>query len=138
ARRVPRRRPHPRGVLGADPPLKSAVVAPLVTPLTPAQAGGSQAFVADLARALTESGHDLALFCASGSEVPGVAIHEVQVPTEIAASLVRPGGVTAERVPSVGKAFAAAFDLVREWRPDVVSQHAFDAEAFELSAGLKV
>jgi glycosyltransferase involved in cell wall biosynthesis len=38
----------------------------------------------------------------------------------------------------VARAFAAAFDLVRADGADVVSQHGFDAEAFELAAGLPV
>ena len=112
------------------------MVAPLVTPLLPAQPGGAQAFVADLARELTGRGHDVTLYCAEGSEVPGVRLRRVAVEAEIEAALVRPGGVTAERVPAVERAFAAAFELVRGDGADVVSQHAFDAEAIAGAHGL--
>ncbi|HEX6489669.1 MAG TPA: hypothetical protein VF137_12460, partial [Candidatus Dormibacteraeota bacterium] len=64
--------------------------------MRPAQAGGAQAFVADLSLELTRRGHDLTLYCAQGSEVPGVRLDEVPVEAEISAALVRPGGTTAE------------------------------------------
>lgn len=118
--------------------MRLAVVAPLVTPLRPAQAGGAQAFVADLSLELTRRGHDLTLYCAQGSEVPGVRLDEVPVEAEISAALVRPGGTTAERVPAVARAFEAAFERVRARGADAVTQHGFDAEAFELSADLPV
>lgn len=109
-----------------------------MTPLRPAQAGGAQAFVADLAQALAGRGHDVRLYCAEGSEVPGVELRTVPVEPAIAKALVRPAGVTAERVLAVARAFAAAFDLVRRDGADAVSQHAFDAEAIELAEGLPV
>lgn len=109
-----------------------------MTPLRPAQAGGAQAFVADLSLALTERGHDVTLFCAAGSEVPGVRLSVVPVEAGIEAALVRPAGTTAERVPAVERAFAAVFERVRAGAFDAVSQHGFDAEAIQLAAGLPV
>ena len=109
-----------------------------MTPLRPAQAGGAQAFVADLSLELTARGHDVVLFCAAGSEVPGVALSEVAVAAEIEAALVRPAGTTAERVSAVERAFAEAFTRVHAGAFDVVSQHGFDAEAIELADGLPV
>jgi glycosyltransferase involved in cell wall biosynthesis len=110
----------------------------LVTPLRPAQAGGAQAFVADLSLALSRRGHDVTLFCAAGSQVPGVALSEIPVAAEIELALVRPAGTTIEDVPAVARAFAEAFRRIRADDFDVVSQHGFDAEAFELADGLPV
>lgn len=109
-----------------------------MTPLQPAQAGGAQAFVADLSLELTRRGHDLTLFCAAGSEVPGVRLSEIPVAAEISQALVRPAGTTAERVPAVEAAFAEVFRRVRGGGFEVVSQHGFDAEAIELAQDLPV
>ncbi len=118
--------------------MRLAVVAPLVTPLRPAQAGGAQAFVADLSAVLTRRGHDVTLFCAAGSDVPGVRLEQVPVEAEIEQALVRPAGTTRERVPAVERAFEAVFERVRAGSYDAVSQHGFDAEAIELAEGLPV
>ncbi len=107
-----------------------------MTPLRPAQAGGAQTFVADLAAELGRRGHDVRLYCAEGSDVPGVTLRTVAVDASIEEALVRPGGVTAERVPAVSRAFAAAFELVCEDGADAISQHGFDAEAIELAESL--
>lgn len=109
-----------------------------MTPLRPAQAGGAQAFVSDLALELTRRGHDVRLYCAERSEVPGVALRTVPVDAAIEQALVRPGGTTAVDVPAVGRAFAAVFDLIRRDGADAVSQHGFDVEAIELAEGLPV
>lgn len=60
-------------------PLRIAVVASPVTPLRPAQTGGAQSVICDLAVALIRRGHDVLLHCAEGSEVAGVEL--VMVPT---------------------------------------------------------
>lgn len=51
--------------------MKIAIVAPLVSVIREPPRGGSQAFVSDLARGLVDRGHDVHLYAASGSEVPG-------------------------------------------------------------------
>ena len=118
--------------------MRVAVVASLVTPLLPVQAGGAQAFLSDLARGLAERGHSVQLYCAAGSEVAGVEL--VQVPVEAAAAraTVMPGGVPVAPVPELGRAFEALFAELRRRGADAVSQHAFDAEAIELAEGLPV
>ena len=112
-------------------------MASVVTPLLPAQAGGAQAFLTDLARELGRK-HEVALFCASGSDVPGVKLVQVVVDAAVARALVMPGGAVAEPVPAVGDAFRRLFEAVLAWRPDAISQHAFDAEAFDAAEGLPV
>jgi glycosyltransferase involved in cell wall biosynthesis len=110
-----------------------------VTPLRPAQAGGSQAFVCDLAWGLAGRGHQVKLYCAAGSDLVGVELEMVEVPAEVASALVRPfEAEPGQAVPALRAGFEELFGRLRADRPDVVSQHAFDAEAFELAAGLPV
>lgn len=118
--------------------MKIAVLASPVTPLRPAQLGGAQAFVSDLALGLTRRGHDVQLYCAAGSEVDGVRLVTVAAPADAGAALVMPGGPPPPPAPGVVAAFEAIFELIAAWRPDVVSQHAFDAPAFRLAEGLRV
>lgn len=116
--------------------MRIAVVASVVTPLLPAQLGGAQAFVCDLAAGLTRRGHDVALYCAAGSEVPGVKLVTVPVPDGAVKALVMPGGAAPAPAPAVEAAFAAMFRLIAASNPDVVSQHAFDGPAFQLGASM--
>ena len=118
--------------------MRIAFVAAPVTPLQPAQLGGAQAVVCDLALGLTRRGHDVTLHCAEGSQVPGVQLVMVPAPADAAAALVMPAGEPPPPAPGVEAAFAAMFAAVRALAPDAVSQHAFDAPAFELAAGLPV
>jgi glycosyltransferase involved in cell wall biosynthesis len=118
--------------------MRIAVIASPVTPLLPAQPGGAQAVVCDIATGLTRRGHDVVLYCAEGSEVDGVKLLTVPRPRDAAAALVMPLGPPAPRAPGVDAAIAAMFDAVASSDPDAVSQHAFDAAAFDASRGLPV
>lgn len=113
-------------------------MASLVTPLVPAQAGGAQAFITDLARGLTERGHRVQLYCADGSEVAGVELVRVPVDGSVEAGLVRPAGSAAGPVPALRDGFERLFAELRRRGADAVSQHAFDVEALELAEGLPV
>src|SRR2546429_4231923 len=116
--------------------MRIAVVASPVTALRPAQLGGAQAFICDLARGLTERGHDVTLHCASGSEVAGVRLVTVPAPRDAAVALVMPGGSQPPPTPGVARALDETFRTIRAMKVDVISQHAFDAPALELSHGL--
>ena len=119
--------------------MKIAVLASPVTPLRPAQLGGAQAFLCDLAAGLARRGHRVRLFCTEGSDVPGVELVTVPAPRDAAAALVMPGGGAAPAPsPGVTAALASMFEAVRSARFDAVSQHAFDAPAFELARGFPV
>jgi glycosyltransferase involved in cell wall biosynthesis len=109
-----------------------------VTPIRPALAGGAQAFLADVAMGLAERGHEVALYCAAGSDVPGVEMVQIAVSPDVRRALVMPGrpSPAGEAVPELRNAFEWVFEELRRRRPDAVSQHAFDAEAIELCAGL--
>ncbi|HET7339680.1 MAG TPA: glycosyltransferase, partial [Candidatus Dormibacteraeota bacterium] len=117
--------------------VKIAVVASPVTPLLPAQLGGAQAFVSDLAQGLATRGHDVTLHCADGSAVRGVRLAMVPVPRDASTALVMPGGGEPPPSPGVAAALEAMFGSIGD-DVDVVSQHAFDAPAFELARDLPV
>jgi glycosyltransferase involved in cell wall biosynthesis len=121
---------HPRRSLDI------AIVASPVTPV-PAAAGGAQAFIVDLARSLAGT-HRVTVYCAEGSRVPGVRLVTVPVPAEASRALVLPGGPPPASVPGVRDAFERMLLELRRHGHDVVSQHAFDAQAFELLADLPV
>jgi UDP-glucose:tetrahydrobiopterin glucosyltransferase len=114
--------------------VRIAVVASPVTPLRPAQTGGAQSVICDLAVGMVRRGHNVLLHCAEGSEVAGVELVMVPTPTDANRALVMPGGAPAIPTPGVTEAITAMFRGVETGRPDVVSQHAFDAPAFELAA----
>src|SRR4029077_13125808 len=117
--------------------VKIAVVASPVTPLRPAQLGGAQAFVCDLAAGLAARGHEVTLHCAAGSEVTGVRLVMVPAPRDAAEALVMPGGADPAPAPGVAAAIEAMFDSI-PGGVDAISQHAFDAPAFTLAVGRPV
>ncbi len=118
--------------------MKIAVIASPVTPLRPAQMGGAQAMVSDLASGLSRRGHDVWLYCVSGSDVPGVHLVTVPSPKDASTALVMPGGGPPAPSPGVTAAIKAMFDLMSTISSDVVSQHAFDAPAFAFAQELPV
>jgi Glycosyl transferases group 1/Glycosyltransferase Family 4 len=126
--------------------VKIAILAPLVTAIREPARGGSQAFVADLARGLTGRGHDVDLYAASGSQVPGVKVIDTGVESgSLAGTLYRafgpsPGGQEeAERAAAAAaeSAFTTAYMAIRAIRYDVVHNHAFDAPAVRLATMLQ-
>jgi UDP-glucose:tetrahydrobiopterin glucosyltransferase len=134
--------------------MKIAIMAPLVTAIREPQLGGSQAFVADLARGLAGRGHDVDVYAASGSRIDGVTLIDTGVdPRALAGTLYRALGSAAGDAddPSEGSeggdplaaaaaaeaAFATAFAAVRSSRYDVIHNHAFDAPAIRLGTGLR-
>jgi UDP-glucose:tetrahydrobiopterin glucosyltransferase len=111
--------------------MKVAIVAPLVTAIREPQRGGSQAFVSDLASGLVDRGHEVHLYAASGSEVPGVEVIDTGVDHEaLQATLYRASaGAAAYASGAAERAFARVYDAVRREAYDVVHNHAFDAPA---------
>jgi UDP-glucose:tetrahydrobiopterin glucosyltransferase len=113
--------------------VKIAIMAPLVTAIREPQLGGSQAFVADLARGLADRGHDVQVYAAAGSQIPGVDVIDTGIdPRSLAGTLYRSsatGGPAAEATGAAESAFGAVYDAVRSRRYDIVHNHAFDAPA---------
>jgi len=117
--------------------VKVAIVAPLVSAIREPQGGGSQAFVSDLARGLVSRGHEVHVYAATGSEIPGVTVIDTGVdPRSLAATLYRAAGPPDRDLAPAASAFARAYSTVRETRYDVVHNHAFDAPAISLATGL--
>jgi hypothetical protein len=127
--------------------VKIALMAPLVTAIREPQRGGPQAFVSDLARGLTGRGHEVHVYAASGSEIPGVEVINTGVdPRSLAGTLYRafgpsgPAGSAETRRPgpaTAEAAFTRAYQSVQEIRYDVIHNHAFDAPAVRLAAALQ-
>ena len=117
--------------------MKVAIVAPLVSAIREPQGGGSQAFVSDLARGLLSRGHEVHVYAATGSRIPGVTVIDTGVdPTSLAATRYRAGGPPDRDQAPAAAAFASAYSAVLQTRYDVVHNHAFDAPAIALATGL--
>jgi glycosyltransferase involved in cell wall biosynthesis len=115
--------------------MRIALVAPLVSAIREPQRGGSQAFVSDLARGLVGRGHDVHLYCASGSDVPGVEVIDTGVdPDALQATLYRADGGPAEGLEAAEAAFERVYAAIGDGRYDVVHNHAFDAPAISRAA----
>jgi len=120
--------------------MKVALVAPQVTVINEPQRGGSQAFLSDLARGLTRRGHDVHVYAATGSDIPGATVIDTGIdPQTLAATLYRASGREEPDPPApdpAQAAFASVYAMVRQMRYDVVHNHAFDAPAVTLATGL--
>ena len=122
-------------------------MAPLVTAIREPQRGGSQAFVSDLARGLTGRGHEVHVYAASGSEIPGVEVVDTGIdPRSLAGTLYRASGPaageagetgTADAAAAAESAFTTAYTAMQVNRYDVVHNHAFDAPAVRLATALR-
>ncbi|HEY1322014.1 MAG TPA: glycosyltransferase, partial [Streptosporangiaceae bacterium] len=126
--------------------MKIAIMAPLVTAIREPQRGGSQAFVSDVARGLAGRGHEVHVYAASGSEIPGVEVIDTGIdPRSLAGTFYRAFGPSAaETAEATGaaaaaaeSAFTTAYGAMQATRYDVVHNHAFDAPAVRLAAALQ-
>jgi len=99
-------------------PLNIALVAPLAAPIGDPEPYGNHALLIDLATGLSRRGHRVRVYAAEGSRVPGVDLLQFTVDQGARGA---PAG------------FERLFRRLRSDAPDVVSQHAFDAEAIELA-----
>ena len=117
--------------------MKVAIMAPLVSAIREPQGGGSQAFVSDLARGLAGRGHEVHVYAASGSQIPGVTVIDTGVDPESLATTLYRACAPADTGPALAEpAFASAYSAVRENRYDLIHNHAFDAPAITLATGL--
>ena len=93
-------------------------MAPLVTAIREPQRGGSQAFVSDLARGLAGRGHDVRVYAATGSHIPGVEVVDTGVdPRALAGTLYRasgPSGPAGSAAAAAEAAFASAYRSAQE------------------------
>lgn len=128
--------------------MKIAIMAPLVTAITEPQLGGSQAFVSDLARGLVGRGHEVHVYAASGSHIPGVEVvdtgtdprvlagilYRAAVPAGAAATASAGAGLADSAAAAAQAAFGTAYARMRDAGYDVIHNHAFDAPAVRLAA----
>jgi glycosyltransferase involved in cell wall biosynthesis len=125
--------------------MKIAMMAPLVTAIREPQRGGSQAFVSDLARGLAGRGHEVHVYAASGSQIPGVEVIDTGVdPRSLAGTFYRAFGSSAGEPGEAGpaaaaaeSAFTSAYTAMQAVRYDVIHNHAFDAPAVRLATSLQ-
>jgi glycosyltransferase involved in cell wall biosynthesis len=125
--------------------MKIAIMAPLVTAIREPQRGGSQAFVSDLSRGLAGRGHDVHVYAATGSQIPGVEVIDTGIdPRSLAGTLYRAftpsAGEPGEAEPAAAaaeSAFTTAYTTMRATRYDVIHNHAFDAPAVRLATALQ-
>ncbi len=59
--------------------MRIALLAPLISTIAPPFLGGAQALLADLAVGLVARGHDVTLYAADGSDVPGVRLAQLDI-----------------------------------------------------------
>jgi UDP-glucose:tetrahydrobiopterin glucosyltransferase len=118
--------------------MRLAIVAPLVTPIREPQLGGSQAIVADLAAGLQSRGHEVHVYAASGSAIPGVTVVDSGVlASSLAGLLYRHGRAPAIDARAADQAFATVYASIRRGSYDVVHNHAFDPPAIRLASSLR-
>ena len=110
-------------------PLRIALVAPLVTTISEPQQGGSQAMVADLAVGLTRHGHDVDVYAATGSLIPGTHVIDSGIESaSLSAALIRPGQPR-HSLRALDDAYEHVFGIVERGGYDVVHSHGFDPPA---------
>jgi glycosyltransferase involved in cell wall biosynthesis len=118
--------------------MRIAVVAPLVTPIREPQLGGSQAVVADLARGLAERGHEVEVYAASGSVIPGATVVDTGVRADALSTLLYRADRSSAAESQAGEAaFRTVFDAVNQAHYDVVHNHAFDPPAVRFACTLE-
>jgi len=117
--------------------VRIALIAPLVTAIREPQRGGSQAIVADLAAGLTGRGHQVHVYAAAGSAIPGATVIDTGVdPDSLAALLYRADRPSAPDLAAGEAAFQTVYAAVAQVPYDVVHNHAFDPPAVRAAATL--
>lgn len=115
--------------------MRIAIVAPLVTTIREPQRGGSQSIVADLALGLQARGHEVHVYAATGSQIPGVTVIDTGIdPAELRDCLYRAGATSRFDGVATEDAFSTVYAAVRRGSYDIVHNHAFDAPAIRLAA----
>jgi glycosyltransferase involved in cell wall biosynthesis len=119
--------------------VKVAIIAPLVAAIREPHLGGAQSFVADLAAGMGSRGHEVHVYAATGSEIPGVTVIDTGIdPATLSGSLYRAGSPGHVDDRPAEKAFARVYSAARDVSYDVVHNHAFDGPAIRLAATLRV
>lgn len=104
--------------------MRIALLAPLVSPIAPPFLGGAQALLYDLAAGLAARGHDVSLYAADGSNVPGVRM----VPLDVDSSTLTPARFAAEGDAALEMPEGAADAEEDDW--DTTDLHAPDEAVY--------
>jgi len=119
--------------------VRIAIIAPLVTPIREPQLGGAQSVVVDLATGLAARHHQVHVYAATGSAIPGVTVIDTGIDSgPLGDSRYRAGRSGHVHGAPTENAFACVYAAVRDVPYDLVHNHAFDAPAIRLAAGLSV
>jgi glycosyltransferase involved in cell wall biosynthesis len=129
--------------------MRIALLAPLVSPISPPYLGGAQVLLHDLAAGLASRGHEVTLYAAPGSAVPGIEMRAVPLDA-IAPRPARfaegPGANNAaiptsdpEHDPALqaaNAAFARVYELIaaHAGEHDLLHAHAYDWAAYAYSS----
>lgn len=119
--------------------LKIALVAPLVTKISEPFLGGAQAFIADLALALSLRGHKVTLFASKDSKLAGVRIFKAHVKSgQMRLADFRKKGQAGGPADKVffrqADEFLRFFLEIKKRGFDIVHAHAYDWPVFALGA----
>lgn len=127
--------------------MRIALLAPLISTIAPPFLGGAQALLADLAGGLARRGHDVTLYAADGSEVPGVRMVSFGVdsatlrPARFVEAPVDPqsDGPSASMDDDLARsteAFLRAYQVIAAHASehDLVHAHAYDWPALVLAS----
>jgi glycosyltransferase involved in cell wall biosynthesis len=109
--------------------LRIALVAPLVTTISEPQQGGSQALLADLAVGLTRDGHDVDVYAATGSQIPGAHVVDTGIEAASLADALIRHDRPRRSLAAVGEAYERVFGMVERGGYDVAHSHGFDPPA---------
>ena len=118
-------------MLCPDTPMRLALLAPLVAPLRPAQVGGAQVVLSELARRLAAGGDDVEVIAAPGSRLPGVTVRPAHGGGPYPQALLHWTDRHDGDWPSLqAGAYLRLASELRTRPPDVVHAHAHDWPAF--------
>ncbi len=110
--------------------MRVTLLAPLVAPLRPAQAGGAQVVLAELARRLVERGEEVGVVAAPGSRLPGVSLRSAGG-GPYPQALMRWSEPAGDGWPGLqAAAYLRVATELRDDPPAVVHAHAHDWPAF--------
>ena len=98
--------------------MRIALLAPLVSPIAPPFLGGAQALLYDLGAGLAARGHEVSLYAADGSYIPGVRV----VPLDVDAATLTPASFAAAESDSAEPADEGGEEHEEdEWESDVMA-----------------
>jgi glycosyltransferase involved in cell wall biosynthesis len=117
--------------------MRIAMVAPLVSAVADPPEGGVAAVVSDVSIALAARGHELTVYAAAGSVIPGVEVVDLGIDAaSLRDALWRAGGAAGVANTAMDDAFGRIYDDAARRGFDVVHAHAFDEPSIRRAASL--